>query len=139
MTFSIPIRCKFLKTFLPSTWQLVCFRLTRCTTADNIHVVYSTNTTIPNLFLLQHEHHSASLNSGVKSFVVGKHACLFYCAWKPRCVCRPDFHTLCGPASRGEGEEEPHPSSTEQETIFSGILVIICFSQRLTQYRGKGT
>ena len=43
-----------------------------------------------------------SLNCGMKSFVVGKHLCTFYCAWKPRCVCGPHFHTLCGPASRGE-------------------------------------
>lgn len=36
----------------------------------------------------------ASSDSGVRSFVVEKHVCVFYSAW--RCVCSPDFHMLCG-------------------------------------------
>lgn len=34
----------------------------------------------------------------MRSFVVEKHVCVFYSARSARCVCSPDFHTLCGPA-----------------------------------------
>lgn len=40
----------------------------------------------------------ASSGSGMRSFVVEKHACVFHSARSARCVCSPDFHTLCGPA-----------------------------------------
>lgn len=36
----------------------------------------------------------ASSDSGVRSFVVEKHVCVFYSAW--RCVRSPDFNMLCG-------------------------------------------
>lgn len=40
----------------------------------------------------------ASSDSGMRSFVVEKHVCVFYSAWSMRCVFSPDFHMLCGPA-----------------------------------------
>lgn len=40
----------------------------------------------------------ASSDSGVRSFVVEKHVCVFYSARSTRCVFSPDFHMLCGPA-----------------------------------------
>lgn len=50
-----------------------------------------------------------------------KHVCMLYCAWKPRCVCGArSSHTVWSCLQSG-GEDEPHPSSTEPESVFSRI------------------
>lgn len=48
----------------------------------------------------------ASSDSGMRSFVVGKHVCVFYSARRARRVRWPDFHTLCGPAPPEVKEQE---------------------------------
>lgn len=43
-----------------------------------------------------------------------------YCAWKPRCVCcGPDFHTLCGPASRGEEKKRNLTLHQQNRRVYS--------------------
>lgn len=66
--------------------------------------------------------------SGVKLIVLRKHECMLCCTWKPRCVCKPDFHTLCGPASRGE--EKRNLTLGQQNQSVCILWDLFCFFPR---------
>lgn len=64
--------------------------------------------------------------------------CVLQCTEREVCL-QPRFsHAVWSGSSRGEGAEEPHPWSTEPESVSSGFWLetVTCFSQRMTQ-RGQ--